>query len=848
MTPEMRSSQAQIESAIEAELECSSKGLPFKISGVAREGRVWKLSVTPASARASLDESLEDARAWWPGNPNGSATVLSVIPEHEQINLVSVNGGAPLLDGSLMLYPARYLEPLLALWKDEAVATSALHWLSTFVSDNKQVPARTSESKWFPELRPRQAQGFSLASWRTGFLWGPPGTGKTVTIGCIVASHLLQHPQERVLILSTTNSAVDQVLVAVDKALHRIPTREAKEIRKLCNRAGNRFIAGNYTNREHLLPVHDEALVRRLAELEAREPDRANVTAYDSWKTLRDEVRDQIRRQAREELFRSRVVAMTATRAAFTFQELREGMHFDWVVFDEASQVGLAHALVLAGLGKYVTFAGDPKQLAPIVQSDGTDAAVWLGQSMFDVMPHGVPYVCMLDEQWRMAKPVCDVVSNVFYGGELKVAEPALKDASWLQARQTIAVGPFGRANTYVIPVVSSSTYSKKLGGPICFDTASLVPLIIEDLVKHGVPAEQVLVLTPYRAQRTLIRSMLRQNGQRKTSVTTVHRAQGSERDTIIFDPVQAASSFLNNDDLGPRLLNVALSRAQARLILLLTPENRANPLLARIAGIIEGTHSVAPNDEAIPLVALALQPGFPECAKGLRVLHHSGKRQIVGYVEGSKEGEIVLHDSMTGLQIHYSISVLQGLARVEGDEFRIIWAAAIEKATRQSRQVAPVQLQREGYGKPTGSRRSLVPELAQSREATPRVAPAAPRVDYSNGHSAGAPPSPGGRAVGNSGGSSRRQLATIDDFKHALFLKLNQIPADNRLQHYCIYDLTKNAKFQHLSREQRDAAAREVLTQVPRPGLSGQRRRSTPPKAAVGRQNSQKKQERKGK
>jgi hypothetical protein len=848
MTPDMRSSQAEIESAIETELEYSSKGLPFRISGVEREGRVWKISVTPAGAKASLDESLEDARAWWPGKPNGSSTVLSVIPEQEQINLVSVSGGFPLPDGNLMLYPARYLEPLLALWQDEAVATSALHWLSTFAAENKQAEARPPESNWFPELRPRQAQAFSLAGWRTGFLWGPPGTGKTVTIGCIVASHLLRHPQERVLILSTTNSAVDQVLVAVDKALQRIPNGAASELRKLCSRAGNRFVAGNYAHREHLLPVHDEVLVRQLAELEAHEPDRVNVTAYDSWKTSRNELREQIRRQAREELARSRVVAMTATRAVFTFQELREGMNFDWVVFDEASQVGLAHALVLAGLGKHVTFAGDPKQLAPIVQSDRSDAAHWLGRSMFDVMPRVAPYVCMLDEQWRMAKPVCDVVSNVFYGGELKVAAPALEDASWLQARKTVVLGEYGRANTYVIPVDSSSTYSTTYGGPICYDTAKIVPLVLEDLIEQGVPAEQILVLTPYRAQRALIRSMLPLDQRRKISVTTVHRAQGSERNTIIFDPVQAVSSFLNNTDLGPRLLNVALSRAQARLILFLTPENRGNQLLARIAHIIDGGQSAAANDEAIPLVALALQPGFPECAKGLRVTHQSEGQRVIGHIELGKEGEVVLHSSLNGLRTHYRISVIKDLARRESDELRSKWDAQIQKARRQAREGAPVQQQNHGYGKSKEPCQPSIPEPARGREVIPRVAAVTLRGSYSSGNSISPLPSTGGRTSGIAGGNNRQPPATIDDFKHALYLKLNQIPADGKLQQYCVYDLTKSAKFKHLSRDQREAAAREVLTQVPRQGGSGKRRRSPPPKPGVGRQGAQSKQKRKGK
>ena len=68
-----------------------------------------------------------------------------------------------------------------------------------------------------------------------------------------------------------------------------------------------------------------------------------------------------------------------------------------------------------------------------------------------------------------------------------------------------------------------------------------------------------------------------------------MHRAQGSERNTVIFDPVHASTSFLNNRDLGPRLMNVALSRAKARLFVIASRENLLNPVIRQIANIIEG-------------------------------------------------------------------------------------------------------------------------------------------------------------------------------------------------------------------------------------------------------------------
>ncbi|MFD1893350.1 hypothetical protein ACFSCU_09050 [Ottowia beijingensis] len=87
------------------------------------------------------------------------------------------------------------------------------------------------------------------------------------------------------------------------------------------------------------------------------------------------------------------------------------------MVFDEASQVGLAHALALMPLGRSYLFAGDPQQLSPVVRSSATLVQRWLGSSPFSKKPAGGSSVCFLDEQSRMAEPICGLVSHLFYDG-----------------------------------------------------------------------------------------------------------------------------------------------------------------------------------------------------------------------------------------------------------------------------------------------------------------------------------------------------------------------------------------------------------------------------------------------
>ncbi len=619
--------QDDIVSGIEAELRASSQCEEFIVDRTQEEGSVWKVFLRLAEGSGRLDESLESATAWWAEPGKGSADVLSVVPEEEQLNLRFVTAPLPPAGKTIRVYPPRYLEKLLALWENGAFADRCLAWWHRFPQANRYDSSVQPHPQSFRWLRPAQQKAFRLPGWNTSYLWGPPGTGKTTTLGAILASTLQQFPSARVLLLSTTNTAVDQALVAVDRALEENTGRNVlSPLRTSCLRIGNHFIAKNYEGREHLLPVKDTSLIEKLVALEKIRPDEADVTAYANWKSEVEFVRAQIRRQTKDALSRARLAAMTTTRAVFNFQEVSEQRAYDLVVFDEASQVGLAHALALVTLGKRILFAGDPKQLAPVVQSSNADAAKWLGRSPFCAMAPDAPHACLLDEQSRMAKPICEVVSRAFYDGKLRVCARKIHDPTWNRERQPIHLRGIGRKNAYLIKTEHEAKRSPKYGGVIRYETAELIRDLVDELTAV-LRQEEILVLTPYRAQRLLIKTFLKNANLKKVAVSTVHRAQGSERDTVIFDPVEAANTFLNNNDLGPRLMNVAISRAKARLLLIASAENLRNPTLRRVATLIEG-HGRA--RDGILLQTLVQRPDFPACAIGKTVRIENAARHVV--------------------------------------------------------------------------------------------------------------------------------------------------------------------------------------------------------------------------
>lgn len=617
----------EIRRGIELELAKSARFLDYYVRDVSRSGDVWTVEVDlNLSTRGGLDESLEGSAAWWAGPPKGSADVLSVLPESEQINLRFATPPPPRPGELIRLYPPRYLGALRDVWSDPIRAEKCVRWLARRLERNRFDDEFVVSTRPYSWLRARQAKAFELPGWDVGYLWGPPGTGKTTTLGALLAQYLVQFPSAKVLLLSTTNTAVDQALIAVDRALGQLASPAARGARLACKRIGSHFHAGYYEGREHLLPAQDPELVKALAALEAAMPEKEDVRAYAAWKETVEELRHKMRKQAKDVLRKARLAAMTTTRAAFTHDDLQEFEPFDLLVFDEASQVGIAHALALAPLGQRVIFAGDPQQLAPVVQSDHPLAVQWLGRSMFDYQDRFRGSLVSLNEQSRMAEPICRVVSDLFYDGELHVARDKIDDPIWRRERRLPPTPVFGSEAMIVETIEAEGKWSRKYRGPIRYESASLIAEWTRELVKDLDPAE-LIILTPFRAQRTLIRGMLRHHGVRGVAVSTVHRAQGSERHTVIFDPAEGNNDFLKTED-ARRLLNVAISRAKARLIMTLSPGDRENPLFDRIARVVEAAH-LRTNVE--PISAFVGDPDFPHCCIG-KTVHI---RNVIGQVTG---------------------------------------------------------------------------------------------------------------------------------------------------------------------------------------------------------------------
>ncbi len=550
---------ASVVAGLEAELAASSQ--PVRLTVRTREPLgegVWAFGVEPGRDEARFDESLEAARAYWPG---GGGDVSAVVADPPTVHVRFVTSRPPPPGDFLWLYPPRFLEPLLRAWQREGAGAGAEAVLEGCRGgDEERFPAPAPPGG----LRARQREAFGLVARPVSFLDGPPGTGKTHTLGALVAAALDQGAAGRVLLVSTTNAAVDLALASADDFAAGPPAA------RRFVRAGYHYAPERYLGREHLLPAGTSRLLAALAGVHARRPTRADGAAFAAWRADEADARRRLRANAAEARRGARLVAMTVAGAVALEGELA-GEGFDLVAFDEASQVGRAAALAVARLGRQALFAGDPRQLGPVVVSDDAGARRWLGTSMFLHRTPGAPNACLLDEQSRMAPAVSALVSATFYDAALRVAEASERDPAWRAARR---LDRPGFAPLAVRPVEPG-------GGRVRASSARAAVTLAGELGAEGFAPADLLVLTPFRRQREALRAALDGAGFGGVEVSTVHRAQGREAPAVVFDPVDETSDFFAGD-AGRALVNVALSRAQAKLVVLLAPARLAEAHLFR--------------------------------------------------------------------------------------------------------------------------------------------------------------------------------------------------------------------------------------------------------------------------
>ena len=458
------------------------------------------------------------------------------------------------------------------------------------------------------------------------FIWGPPGTGKTVTLTSVLEELLAQG--KRILLASTTNAAIDQVLAKLAPRAWFAAAVDAGTVIRLGRSDADTFGAELGDIVERLQHAHrgtvdrlrarigdvDQAiryataLVDELATAVAPQQSlfaapsaglRAGALTRVFSPGLADVIaargpREQARaieiRSARLQRVRAlakarvaayaaadrdletrivadaRIVMCTLTNAHLS--PLMANQRFDVLVAEEAGMATLPPLFYAAALcHERAIIVGDPRQLPPIVQSDDELVRRTIGRNIFDVTvqsPETSELVAMLDVQYRMHPAIGALVGGLFYGGRL------IHGAD-LAATEAIATrAPFAGRPIAVVDTRARTTCQRSAKGTSRINPASaeITAELAQEAVQAG--ASSVAVITPYAAHAAEIRRLLAvRRIADAVECSTIHRFQGRECDVVILDLVDAApmrQSALLAD--APNLLNVSISRARGKLVI----------------------------------------------------------------------------------------------------------------------------------------------------------------------------------------------------------------------------------------------------------------------------------------
>ena len=234
---------------------------------------------------------------------------------------------------------------------------------------------------------------------------------------------------------------------------------------------------------------------------------------------------------------------------------LNSDVVYDYLIVDEASQVDIATGALALSCARNTVIVGDIKQLPNIVtdETKGKAKAIFnkfnvnegyqytksFLQSILEVMPNVAQ--TLLREHYRCHPKIINFCNQKFYRGELIIMTKDRGEGDVLSVIKTVA-GNHVRDH-----------YSQR---QIDVIKKEVIPQYISNPQETG-------IITPYKNQVEALNKEIT-----NIDIATVHKFQGKEKENIIISTVDDVISDFADD---PYLINVAVSRAKKKLILVVT-------------------------------------------------------------------------------------------------------------------------------------------------------------------------------------------------------------------------------------------------------------------------------------
>ncbi|KAJ8400605.1 hypothetical protein AAFF_G00393740 [Aldrovandia affinis] len=456
--------------------------------------------------------------------------------------------------------------------------------------------------KGLPPLNKSQYSAIDSALTKTfTVIQGPPGTGKTVVGAYIVYWFFVlnseiprqnQNPadsnkKEVILYCGPSNKSVDVVaeyLLRFGDRLKplRVYSRQMemleypypgsilqlshKSMRQEQSKADLRPITMHHRMREPENPHWKE--IRKFDE-RIRLGEKLTDIDVEAYKNLLNEAR-------LHELKKHDVILCTCTAASTP--NLTKTISARQILIDECAMATEPQALVplVSFKPEKIVLIGDHKQLRPIVRN-ALVRQLGMSKSLFE---RYMGKAVMLDIQYRMHEDICKFPSEESYEGKLKTGVE--RKNSFLMISDKNVQTAFGHVSGEEVSLVvmtekgNENSKANIKEGEIAVDIA--ISLVNDARIRPG----HIAILSPYNAQVSEIRNLLKKKHVQGITVSTITKSQGSEWRYVILSTVRSCPSDEIETDPGrawlskhvgfvgdPNQINVGITRAQEGLCII---------------------------------------------------------------------------------------------------------------------------------------------------------------------------------------------------------------------------------------------------------------------------------------
>lgn len=461
----------------------------------------------------------------------------------------------------------------------------------------------------------------ALASRNFFLIHGPFGTGKTRTLIELINQEYLLG--SKILATAESNAAIDNILERLSKSSSEInltrlghPQRVDKEnikytlAYKVENHPLNEKIEELREKIEKLSKKRDEytkptpryrrgysdSEIFRLGVQRqgGRGISPSTMNSMANWieknkdvDELHNTIKDLENNIIHDIVDKSDVILSTNSSAAL---EAIEKTKFNIAIVDEASQATIPSVLIPIAKAQKFVLAGDHKQLPPTIISS---KAHELEDTLFEELINKYPdKSALLNTQYRMNQLLMEFPNSEFYNSKLDSAETVkdivitdIIEENKLSETEKVKIEDQLLSDKQPLIFVDTSEIDKN-GEKKLKDSKSIINLaeaettleIVDFYQKLGIDDKDIGIISPYADQVSLLKN------KTDIEVKTVDGFQGREKEIIIISTVRSNDKgkigFLS--DL--RRLNVALTRAKRKLIIIGNKETlKTNPTYERL-------------------------------------------------------------------------------------------------------------------------------------------------------------------------------------------------------------------------------------------------------------------------